>query len=201
MMLWLLSLACADPPSCPQTVPAPYDADPRAKSGSLIVVYKQAFSLGLYQDGQLVQRDDGPACFPIAMGDTPQGPKTRADGSSTPEGWYHIAEKRDVGQTRYYRGFLIDYPNAADVDRALAQGVISSATASQLRASVQQGRLPSQHTAMGGLILIHGWGAWPQNWTLGCVGVENATMDYLFPLMSSRDDVLFVPWSSEVKNP
>ena len=177
--------------ACPREVPAPWDADVRADAPRLLVVFKRAFELGLYEAGRLV---DG-QCYPIAMGATPEGPKTRMDRSSTLEGWYRVAERRDEGQTAYHRAFLVDYPNGDDADRALAAGVIDGSTHARLRASSEAGRLPSQTTAMGGWILIHGMGSTPRDWTWGCVGVDNPTIDALFPRVQTGDPILFVPWA------
>lgn len=179
---------------CPAEVPHVFAADPRSMSKRLIVVYKNDFQGGFYSDGKLAHDAAGPMCFPIALGQHPQGPKTRQDNASTPEGWYHIAEKRDVGHTAFYRGLLVSYPNEVDADRALAQGVITRATHDTIVAATRAGRLPSQNTAMGGTILVHGMGATPNNWTWGCVGAENETMDALFPLVRVGDPILIVPW-------
>ena len=180
---------------CPAEVPTPYASDPRAQSARLIVVFKSGFHEGFYSGGRLVSDEAGPLCFPVALGKRPQGPKTVKDNASTPEGWYHIAEKRDVGQTSFYRGFLVSYPNEADADRALALGVISAGTHDSFVAASRAGRLPSQGTAMGGSILLHGLGSFPNNWTWGCVGADNETMDVLFPRVRVGDPILIVPWA------
>lgn len=181
--------------TCPSGVPAAWAQDPRASSGRLIVVFKAEFQLGLYEDGQLVSLDGSPACFPIAMGRTPEGPKMRMDHASTPEGWYRVSSKRDIGQTSFHRGFYLDYPNEADISRSLAAGVITAATAASLRADRAAGRLPSQNTALGGDILIHGSGAWPRDWTWGCVAMNNEDIDRIFSRVKAGDDVLILPWA------
>lgn len=181
---------------CPTHVPAPYTDDLRALHGTLIVVFKEHYQLGLYKDGVLFTKDGQDFCFHIAMGSKPQGPKTMRDYSSTPEGWYHVAEKRDVGQTAFYRGFLLSYPNREDVARAQALGILRSAVAWQLLRSIRAGQFPSQGTVMGGMILIHGMGSSVSDWTAGCVAVENEVMDLLFSHIKIRDDILLIPWKT-----
>jgi len=182
--------------TCPVAVPAPYTQDRRAREGTLLVVYKEHYRIGLYQNARLKSIAGEDACFRVAMGATPWKPKTRRDYASTPEGWYHVGDKRDRGQTAFYRGFLIDYPNQDDVDRALAQGVITQATADQLTAQLKAGKVPSQSTAMGGSVLIHGMGSEYPNWTLGCVAVDNRVMDTLFDHVHTGDDILIIPWGN-----
>lgn len=192
-MLLLSAVAFA----CPPEVPSPWKDDPRADAARLLVVFKRSFELGLYEAGRLAEGQ----CHPIAMGATPEGPKTRMDRSSTPEGWYRVAERRDEGQTAFHRAFLVDYPNVEDADRALAAGVIDGPTHARVRASAAAGRLPPQTTAMGGLILIHGMGSTPRDWTWGCVAVDNPAIDALFPRVRTGDPILFVPWTDGIADP
>lgn len=186
--------------TCPNIVPTPYSKDARAKRGTLLVVYKSMFRLGLYKDGHLVIVDGHGACFVVAMGQTPWKAKTQRDYASTPEGWYHVAEKRDVGKTMFYRGFLVDYPNRADARRALDEEIINESTYIQLVMSIEKGRLPSQSTPMGGSILLHGMGSEYPFWTAGCVALENEVMDILFSRVKQGDDILIVPWQAQIQS-
>ncbi len=176
--------------TCPATLPEPYASDAQAK-GTLVVVWKSLYMLGLYQDGALVSS----SCAPIAMGLKPWGAKFKTDGVSTPEGWYTFATKQDVGQTTFYRGFMLNYPNADDVNRAAAAGIIDENLKRSLLADIAAGRTPPQGTKMGGEILIHGEGAGVPVWTAGCVAVENEAMDFLFDHVRRGDNVLVTPWT------
>ena len=190
----LTGTANVESPACPPALPAPWIGDSRAKGPRVVVVFKRAFHAGLYADGRLVNGESGPMCFPVAMGAHPQGPKTRQDNASTPEGWYRIAEKRDVGHTSFYRGFVVSYPNNDDADRALKAGVIDTSTREKIVAANRAGQLPPQGTAMGGWIMIHGMGSQPADWTWGCVGADNASIDAIFPRVKVGDPVLLIPW-------
>jgi murein L,D-transpeptidase YafK len=90
--------------------------------------------------------------------------KLRAGDDATPEGLYTIQEVRGPGQTRYYRAFLLDYPN--DQDRR------------RFELARRNGWLP-RGSDPGGLIEIHGEGGRDQDWTKGCVALTNAEMDEL----------------------
>jgi hypothetical protein len=180
--------------TCPKELPESYAQDERSK-GRLVVVYKSLYQLGLYEDGKLVEDNGAPICFHIAMGNKPWGAKVLRDNLSTPEGWYKTASKQDVGSTSFYRGFLINYPNEQDVDRAFETAVISNEVYTSLKASIKAGKTPAQNTIMGGEIMIHGMGASAPTWTAGCVAVENADMDVLFRHLGRGDDVLITPWT------
>lgn len=183
------------PFTCPDEVPLHYVSDARTKRDTLIIIFKREFRLGLYWKEQLMMLGGQRACFPIAMGATPEGPKTVRDHASTPEGWYTVASKRDIGSTLFYRALHVDYPNREDVERAFTQKLISTQTRKQLLAAIRAGRVPAQDTDMGGWIMIHGMGASPKNWTAGCVALDNESIDLIFPHVRVGDPILLVPWN------
>ncbi len=124
----------------------------RRKGSYALVVDKSAYSLIVLKNG------DSIATFPVELGADPDYRKERQGDSRTPEGLYRIIRRRDIGQTRFYRAFLIDYPNAGDREA---------------------GRT-------GGAIEIHGYGSGMRpseggyDWTEGCAGLKNAHIDSLF---------------------
>ncbi len=103
--------------------------------------------------------------------------KIREGDRATPEGRYRVARKRSIGQTRYHRAFLLDYPN--DRDRVRFH---------ELRAA---GRLTS-HATIGGLIEVHGEGGKGEDWTMGCISLRNEDMDDVFPQIGVGDQVTIV---------
>jgi len=90
--------------------------------------------------------------------------KLRSGDDATPEGLYKIQEIRGPGQSRYYRAFLLDYPNEQDRRR--------------FELARRNGWIPKGANP-GGLIEIHGEGGRDQDWTKGCVALTNAEMDEL----------------------
>lgn len=101
--------------------------------------------------------------FRISLGASPVGAKTRQGDNKTPEGTYTICLKNP--NSRGYKSLKISYPN--DTDRKHAR---------------QMGQDP------GGDIFIHGlwWNTqnpkthWQDNWTRGCIAVNNAEIDEIF---------------------
>lgn len=180
--------------SCPEQLPEQYREDTRSHS-TVVVVFKSLYLLGFYSDGKIVQDDGKPICFPVAMGTKPWGSKIAMDNQSTPEGWYKTATKQDKGQTAFYRGFMINYPNADDVEMAFEKGVIGLSTKKSLLSSIKAGRTPSQSTEMGGEIMIHGMGSKTPVWTAGCVALNNDDIDVLFRRVRVGTTVLITPWT------
>jgi len=132
-----------------------------ARSGEpVILVDKLRRELLLYRG------NDEIATYPVDLGIGGMNSKIRAGDDATPEGRYRITEVRAPGQTRYYRGLMINYPNAEDLAR--------------FKRLKQAGRV-SRHDDIGSLIEIHGQGGRAQDWTKGCVALDNDDMDDLVP--------------------
>jgi hypothetical protein len=88
----------------------------------------------------------------------------------------------------------VHYPNALDAQAGLSRGAISASQERQIQGALKRGKKPLQQTALGGEILIHGGGGFP-DWTLGCVALENDDLDRLRALLAPemQTDVLILP--------
>jgi L,D-peptidoglycan transpeptidase YkuD (ErfK/YbiS/YcfS/YnhG family) len=131
-------------------------AESRKKAAPAILVNKLERSLTLFKKGSPV------AVYHIGLGKFGLSRKLHAGDEATPEGRYKIIKKN--ANSRYHKALLIDYPNDEDKRRY-----------SQAK---KKGQIPAR-AGSGGLIEIHGGGK--DFLTNGCVGVENAVMDELFP--------------------
>lgn len=189
--------------TCPRSLemlPATY-RDKAKQDERLIVVFKRLYKVALYKDGNIMLKNGSPACFPIGMGNWPYEPKFEYDNASTPEGWYTVAHKRTADpndqwmRTSYQYALHVSYPNAMDVGRAEARGVITNTEAQTILADISRGILPSQTTAMGGQILLHTDLLWDDGVsTAGCVGVADTNMEWLFKHSKEGDQILLLPW-------
>jgi len=130
----------------------------RADGDVAFVVDKLRRRMTVYRGGKKVKT------YSVDIGLGGMERKLRAGDDATPEGLYRIQEVRGPGQTRYYRAFLLDYPN--DQDRR------------RFDLARRNGWLP-RGSDPGGLIEIHGEGGRDQDWTKGCVALTNAEMDEL----------------------
>lgn len=125
----------------------------------------------------------GRRTFEIGLSRVPDGAKRRRGDQRIPEGRYRIAGAARRSP-RFHLFLPIDYPSVADADRGLAAGTISRATHARILRAHDDGRLPPQDTALGGLLGFHGegprWrGELDLEWTEGCIAVTDRTIEWL----------------------
>ncbi|MBN1598041.1 MAG: L,D-transpeptidase family protein [Bacteroidales bacterium] len=136
-----------------------------------IIVDKYNRKCILYKNGRRIHD------FKIELGVNWIGDKNQQGDKSTPEGLYKIVSKKTNGATRYYKAFLIDYPNEEDKKRFLLNkknGVIK------------------QDAEIGNLIEIHGNGGKGIDWTDGCIALTNFDMDILYSVCTEGTKVTIV---------
>jgi L,D-transpeptidase catalytic domain/Domain of unknown function (DUF4398) len=143
----------------------------RGRQAVALVVDKLRRRLTVYRGGKKT------AIYPVDLGSGGMERKLRAGDDATPEGFYRIDVIRGPGQTRYYRAFLLDYPNAQD-RRRFEQA--------RRRGEIPRGADP------GGLIEIHGEGGRALDWTKGCVALRNEEMDDLAQVVKVGTPVAIV---------
>jgi len=119
-----------------------------------VLVVKSERKLYLLKAGRILKSIN------ISLGLVPTGAKVREGDFRTPEGRYNL-EGRKI-DSDYFLSIQVSYPNAADRERAHAQGVDP-----------------------GGQIMIHGLPNAPRyeparyqgtDWTDGCIAVSNSDM-------------------------
>lgn len=115
----------------------------------------------------------------IALGRDPLGPKEREGDGKTPEGLYTVCLVKENG--RHGQSLGLSYPEAADAEAALTEGRIDRATHEAILAAHRQGFRPPWGSPLGGEIYIHAGGT-REDWTQGCVALEEADMARLFSL-------------------
>jgi len=188
---------------CPEnlsSIPDEFRTHTTIRNGNLIVIFKRPYKIGLYKDGTLVSEDGTRGCFPISMGASPHNPKVEYDNASTPEDWYHLAEKRtadpddDYPSTVFDKALLVSYPNLQDVHRAEHEGIIDNTTAKAMLADIEAGKLPRQDSGMGGWIMIHKWVTSNIGSTAGCIGADDENMEWLFSHVENDMPILILPW-------
>jgi len=115
--------------------------------------------------------------FAVDLGANFVNQKVHAGDRATPEGLYHITQKKGYGASKYNLALLLDYPNADDRRRF-----------SQAK---ERGELTSR-TRIGGLIEIHGDGGRGYDWTDGCVAPSDEDMKVLYNVASIGTPVAIV---------
>lgn len=120
-----------------------------------IVVQKKQRILSLFNDGDHVKS------YPISLGRSPVGHKTKEGDGKTPEGTYLIDWVHP--NSSYHKAIHVSYPNTTDKLNA-----------------IEAGEEP------GGDIMVHGlpnWLGWlsplfiESDWTEGCIAVSNKAIE------------------------
>lgn len=126
----------------------------------------------------------------VGLGREPMGPKRAEGDGRTPEGRYFICLVKEAG--KYGRSLGLSYPGPDDAQLALDEGRIDECTRENILLSHQQHRRPPWGSPLGGEIYIHEGGSL-RDWTQGCIALDAADMDALFPYRDQMEEVLIVP--------
>ena len=141
---------------------------------------------------QLVLTDGEAAllCCRIALGSQPEGEKRMQGDGRTPEGRYFICLVKENG--KYGRSLGLSYPNPQDAQLAFDKGRIDERTLVNIRTACAERRRPPWGSPLGGEIYIHEGGS-ASDWTAGCIALDEADMDKLFPFWPQVEEVLILP--------
>ncbi len=143
----------------------------------LVIYVKKADKyLSLFLDGQLLKT------YPVELGDSGPGDKRVAGDHKTPEGTFYVTEKLQIQPSDEFLGtrwLRLSYPNAEDANRGLEQGLIDRFTYNQIAEAIANLGTPPQKSALGGGVGIHGGSraSLGSNWTYGCVGLTNQSIE------------------------
>ena len=127
--------------------------------------------------------------YHVELGDNGKADKQVQGDHKTPEGTFYVAEKSVLYPEDQFLGtrwLRLSYPNIEDAERGIKQGLIEQKTYAEIVAANNAGKIPSQTTALGGGVGIHG-GSSPEqgtNWTWGCVGLTNKDVQDFFDYVS-----------------
>ncbi len=163
-------------------------SEQKQADGFRVLIRKRERRLYLYEissGGERLRRE-----YRIALGHSPVGHKQRQGDGATPEGDYYITHHNP--KSSYYLSLGLSYPNIADADTGLKNGLITKAQHQAIVSAIRNNAKPPQNTALGGDIFIHGGGA-KNDWTLGCVALENEDITELFKLLPVKTKVRIEP--------
>lgn len=146
-------------------------ATSRQNGETAILIDKLRRQVHVYRGGRPV------ASFPAELGANGLRRKEHSGDRATPEGRYHVTQRKDGRSTRYYKALLINYPN--DEDRM------------RFALGKSRGAIPTR-VGIGNLIEIHGEGGEGRDWTDGCVALANLDMDRVFALVEVGTPVTIV---------
>ena len=109
-----------------------------------------------------------------------------------PEGVFFVSRLNP--NSRYYRAFVINYPNTEHAARGLREGLITESQYNRIANAEREFRSPPMGTALGGLIEIHGSGSGRQRaWTRGCVALRDVHMREIWDMVHVGTPVIIEP--------
>jgi hypothetical protein len=158
-------------------------------AGRIIVIDKAKKSLILFMDGgQQLE-------FPATFGIDPDSDKYKAYDCATPEGLYFITDKNT--SSRFHRLLAISYPNFANAQKGLAEGVISLMEYKRIYKALRKSKRSTGDTGLGSGIAIHGGGVFrlvgktrERDWTEGCIALNDNDMETVFNFCRLGDPVV-----------
>jgi murein L,D-transpeptidase YafK len=168
------------------------DAAPEERYRILVKKGERKLYLYVWENG----KEKLAKTYQIALGNNPTGSKRKQGDGATPEGDYYITHKNS--RSKFYLSLGVSYPNIADADNGLKDGLITKAEHQAIVGAIRAKTKPPQNTRLGGDIFIHGGGAGKlfgsvRDWTLGCVALENEEIKELFEMIPSKTPVKIVP--------
>ena len=114
--------------------------------------------------------------YRVALGASPDAPRTRAGSGATPVGEYRVGAR--VSETAHHLLVRLNYPNPDDAGRAHAAGVITLAQRDAVFAAHRAGEAPPPDTPLG-TVSIHGGGI-RGDWTDGSISLPNEAVEELW---------------------
>jgi murein L,D-transpeptidase YafK len=153
------------------------------------VVRKAARALLVYRGDRTVRH------YLVTLGRNSTADKAVEGDEATPLGEFFICAKNP--SSKFFLSMCISYPNAEDAERGLAANLITAAEHAAILAALARRAMPPQHTRLGGQIYIHGQPGAPaaasENWTRGCIALDDPAMRELFDLSAIGTPVLITP--------
>ncbi|MCA1591673.1 MAG: L,D-transpeptidase [Acidobacteria bacterium] len=149
-----------------------------------IVVTKSARRLVLYSNGGAVRT------YKVALGFNQKDDKVKQDDGATPEGNFYVCVRNE--NSRFYRSLGLSYPNTEDAARGLRDKLITRAQYERIVSAIEAKQRPPWDTPLGGEIFIHGGGS-QNDWTSGCIALENEQMKELFDAVPKGTPVVVEP--------
>lgn len=146
-----------------------------------ITIKKKQRLLQIFDGEKLVES------YKIVLGFASEGDKRIEGDGKTPTGTFYVFTKNP--ESRFHLSLGLSYPNAVAAARGLREKLISQMEHDQIMEAIAKKEMPPQKTALGGEIYIHGGGI-KNDWTQGCVALDNEKMTEIFNLIPIGAEVV-----------
>lgn len=149
-----------------------------------IVIRKVERKLEVFDGEKLVRT------YKMVLGFRPNSDKQIESDGRTPEGEFYVFAKNP--ESKFHLSLGISYPGLEDAERGLNENLITREEYDEISAAIAEKRMPLQKTKLGGEIYIHGGGT-ANDWTDGCVALDDAEMTELFEAIPVGAKVTIMP--------
>jgi len=155
-------------------------------------ISKTSQTLFAYRGANLIARIPTDLGYNFFADKERRGSNGDPDHWRTPEGEFFVASKNPNSQ--FYKALVLNYPNAEDAKRGMENELITQQQYESIVTAEESFSMPPMNTELGGWIEIHGDGTGTrQNWTQGCVAIQNVQLDRLWDIVEVGTPVLIDP--------
>lgn len=157
-----------------------------------ISVSKSKATVFVYEGTKLVHSFPADFGYNAYADKVKRGSSLEKDHWRTPEGAFYVANKNP--HSKYYKAFVLNYPNTEDATRGLKHGLITQEQYNAIVVADRSYSMPPMNTPLGGWIEIHGDGTGARtNWTHGCVAIRNTDIERIWNMVDVGTPVMVTP--------
>jgi len=160
-----------------------------------LVIWKSRYTLTLYKGNMPVKTYR--AVFGKGYRD---GDKQMTGDKRTPEGEFYICSMNN--SKRFYKFMGLSYPGMKHAEYGLRSNIITANQYAGIKKAIDERQQPPWDTQLGGAVGIHGRmlddtappkALSTQNWTDGCIALNNADVDEIYSVVSLGTPVTILP--------
>jgi len=160
-----------------------------------LVIWKSRYTLTLYKGNMPVKTYR--AVFGRGYLD---GDKQMTGDKRTPEGEFYICSMNN--SKRFYKFIGLSYPGMKHAEYGLRSNIITANQYAEIKKAIDERQQPPWDTQLGGAVGIHGRmlddtappkALSTQNWTDGCIALNNADVDEIYSVVSLGTPVTILP--------
>jgi murein L,D-transpeptidase YafK len=160
-----------------------------------LVIWKSHYTLTLYKGNTPVKTYR--AVFGKGYQD---GDKQMTGDKRTPEGEFYICSMNN--SKRFYKFLGLSYPGIKHAEYGLRSNIITPNQYAMIKKAIDERQQPPWDTELGGAVGIHGrmlddtvspQALSRQNWTDGCIALNNSDVDEIYSVVSLGTPVTILP--------
>jgi murein L,D-transpeptidase YafK len=159
-----------------------------------LVIWKSQYTVTLYKGETPVKTYR--AVFGRGYQD---GDKRKVGDKRTPEGEFYVCTMNS--SKRFYKFIGLSYPGLRHAEYGLQSSLITPDQYEKIKKAIEDRQPPPWETRLGGAVGIHGRvldGETAQrfareNWTDGCIALDNSDVDEIFSVVSLGTPVTILP--------